>query len=145
MDLYAENILDHYRNPRGKTLLSSPTVEHEEINLACGDVITLQLRIEDGIVCEVGWDGIGCAISQAGMSMLADEIIGKTLIELDSLSSDDIHTLLGIPITPRRLKCALLCLDTMKNALTKASQPTEERSCTSILPVLSGTQKHQSR
>src|SRR3989339_784170 len=104
MDLYAENILEHYRNPRGKKRLPKPTVAHEEVNAGCGDTLTLDLQIKGGRVEKIGWAGVGCAISQAGMSLLAEKIDGKTTDELESLTPTDIRTLLGVPISQRRLK-----------------------------------------
>jgi len=119
MDLYADNILDHYRHPRmkgevGKAEWSSV---HEEKNLSCGDKLTLGVRIENDKIAELQWEGEGCAISQAGMSILAEELTGKTLAEAAALSPDDIYKLLGVPVGTRRLKCALLCLHTFKNTL----------------------------
>ncbi len=130
MDVYAENILDHYRNPRGKAPLpegtsfandrAGATVTHEEVNVSCGDSLTLSLALEDGKLTGLGWDGSGCAISQAAMSMLAEDLEGKTIDDLNALTKDDIYTMLGVPVGPRRMKCALLCLHTLKNALRKA-------------------------
>lgn len=120
MDLYAENILDHYRSPRGKVRLRSPTVSHEEINHSCGDALRLDLKIEGGKVVEVGWDGTGCAISQASMSILSEDLIGKSEAEIDRMSQKDMYEMLGVPVGPRRFKCALLSLHTLKNALRKS-------------------------
>ncbi len=117
MDLYAETILDHYRHPRHKELMSDATVSHEEKNLSCGDTLSIMLQISDEKVDAISWQGDGCAISQAAMSILSEELQGKSLSDLDALTAEDIHTLLGIPIGNRRVKCALLCLHTLKNAL----------------------------
>jgi nitrogen fixation NifU-like protein len=117
MDLYAENILDHYRHPRHKQTMEKPTVTHEEKNLSCGDTLTIMLHIDDNRIDDISWQGSGCAVSQAAMSILADELQNKTLNDLDALTTKDIHDLLGIPIGNRRVKCALLCLHTLKNAL----------------------------
>ncbi len=117
MDLYADTILDHYRNPRFKETVESPTAAHTEKNLSCGDVLTAYLTIDDVDHAHMHWTGDGCAISQAGMSILAEEMQEKTLTELDALTAQDILTLLGIPVGNRRIKCALLCLHTLKNAL----------------------------
>ena len=117
MDLYAENILDHYRHPRAKQPLTTPTVKHEEVNLSCGDTIALELLITDGHITDVGWTGTGCAISQAAMSMLSEELVGKSLAEMDAYKKEDIMTLLSVPIGARRTKCALLSLHVLKNAL----------------------------
>jgi nitrogen fixation NifU-like protein len=120
MDVYADNILDHYRTPRGKHPLPAPTVTREEINVSCGDALALSLLIKDGIVTKMGWDGTGCAISQAAMSMLSEELEGKSVADLEKLTKEDIYELLGVPIGPRRVKCALLSLHALKNALRKA-------------------------
>ncbi len=117
--LYAENILEHYRHPLHKHPLAAATVTHEEKNVSCGDTIALQLELKDGSVTGVGWDGTGCAISQASMSLLSEELIGKKEAELDAIDPAAIRALLGIDVGPQRLKCALLPLHALKNALRK--------------------------
>ena len=114
-DLYREIILDHYQNPRNKELLSPADIDYEEDNPVCGDHIhlTVQLDDEDRVIA-VGWDGEGCAISQASASMLSETIVGKTLEELRNFSKDDILEMLGIELGPVRLKCALLSLKVLK-------------------------------
>jgi nitrogen fixation NifU-like protein len=108
--LYREAILDHYRHPRNKGHLESPDISYHDHNPFCGDEITLELNIENGVVVEAAFDGRGCAISQASASMMTEEIVGKSLDELREWSKDDILDLLGIEIGPVRLKCALLPL-----------------------------------
>ncbi len=117
MDLYAENILDHYRTPRHKGTIAEATVTHGEKNPSCGDALALSLRMENEVIQEVAWEGEGCAISQAGMSMLAEGLLGLTVAQAAALDRDHILALLGVPIGPRRIKCALLALHTLKNAL----------------------------
>jgi len=117
MDLYADNILDHYKHPRHKNVMSDATVTHAEKNLSCGDTVTVTLKIDDDRVTEIGWQGEGCAISQAAMSLLSEELTGKTLAELDALTPDEMRAMLGIEIGNRRIKCALLGLHTVKNAI----------------------------
>ena len=114
-DFYRENILDHYRNPRNKGQLEDPTHTHEEDNPLCGDVIRIDLHVNDqDVIDEVRFDGQGCAISQASASMLTEMIEGKTLEEAKELSKEDILEALGIEIGPVRLKCALLSLKVLK-------------------------------
>jgi nitrogen fixation NifU-like protein len=114
-DFYRENILDHYRNPRNKGRLENPTHTHEEDNPLCGDVIRIDLHINDGdVIDQVRFDGHGCAISQASASMLTEMIQDKTLEEAKELSKEDILEALGIEIGPVRLKCALLSLKVLK-------------------------------
>jgi nitrogen fixation NifU-like protein len=114
-DMYREMILDHYRNPRNKGLLSPADIDYEEDNPVCGDHIHLTIQLdENDVVKGVGWEGEGCAISQASASMLSEEIIGKSLDELRHISKEDILEMLGIELGPVRLKCALLSLKVLK-------------------------------
>jgi nitrogen fixation NifU-like protein len=113
-DLYREVILDHYQNPRNYGTLEPADISYEEDNPVCGDHIRLDLRLRDGRVAEVRFSGHGCAISQASASMLTEEIQGKTLDELKAFSKDDLLDLLGIPLGPVRIKCALLSLKVLK-------------------------------
>jgi len=117
-DLYRDEILEHYRNPHNFGTLPEPDVVHEGANPLCGDRITLMLGINDeGNVAEVAFTGRGCAISQASASMLTDEIKGKPLAEVARLGEQDVLDSLGVEVSPARLKCALLSLDTLRLAL----------------------------
>lgn len=114
MDMYREIILDHARTPHHPGVLNPADSDHEEHNPLCGDRLHLTMRVnEDRIITDVAWDGEGCAISQAAASMLGDEIIGKTLDEVTSITKDDIFEMVGIPLTINRVKCALLSLKTL--------------------------------
>jgi nitrogen fixation NifU-like protein len=114
-DLYRENILDHYRNPRNKGRLEHPTHTHEEHNPLCGDVVRIDLHVnEEDVIDQVRFEGEGCAISQASASMLTEMLEGKTLEEAKKLSKEDILEAMGIQIGPVRLKCALLSLKVLK-------------------------------
>jgi nitrogen fixation NifU-like protein len=129
-DLYRDYILEHYRRPHNFGVLEHPSATYEGSNPLCGDRITLMLGIRDGVVAEVAFTGRGCAISQASASLLTDEIKGKPLDEVAKFSTQDLLDLLGIEISPARLKCALLSLDTLEHALAEsgaaASAPREE-------------------
>lgn len=117
-DLYRDEILEHYRNPHNFGTLETPDAVSEGANPLCGDRITLMLGIaEDGTISEVAFTGRGCAISQASASMLTDEIRGKPLEALAQLGRQDVLDSLGIEISPARLKCALLSLQTLRSAL----------------------------
>ncbi|MEW5958027.1 MAG: Fe-S cluster assembly sulfur transfer protein SufU [Chloroflexota bacterium] len=114
-DFYKENILDHYRHPRHAGTLEQPTHSHESHNPLCGDIIRIDLHVnEDDIVDQVAFHGKGCAISQASASMLAEMIEGMPLDEVKQIGKDDILEMLGIPIGPVRMKCALLSLKALK-------------------------------
>ena len=116
-DLYRDYILEHYRRPHNFGVLESPSASFEGANPLCGDRITMMLGIRDGIVEEVAFTGRGCAISQASASMLTDEIRGKPLDEVAKLTADDVLDLLGIEISPARLKCAMLSHDSLQHVL----------------------------
>jgi nitrogen fixation protein NifU and related proteins len=116
-DFYRENILDHYRNPRNHGHLESPTAAAEGVNPLCGDELAVELEIEDGVVRDIRYNGRGCAISQAAASMISDVAKGKTVEEVAALGRDDVLEELGIPLTPIRLKCALLSVSVLKVAL----------------------------
>jgi nitrogen fixation protein NifU and related proteins len=116
-DLYRDYILDHYRHPHNFGTMDDATASYEGANPLCGDRITLQVRIRDGVLDGVAFTGRGCAISQASASLLTDEIKGKPIDEAAKLSSSDVLDLLGIEISPARMKCALLSLDTLQHAL----------------------------
>lgn len=116
-EIYKENILDHYRNPRnfGKTL--SCSYSHKEHNPLCGDQLELFVTIQDEKVHEVRFNGRGCAISQASASMLTESIKGKTISELKAITKNEILDMIGIPLGPVRLRCALLSLKTLLKGL----------------------------
>jgi nitrogen fixation NifU-like protein len=117
-DLYRDYILEHYRRPHNFGVLESPSASYEGSNPLCGDRITLQVRVADGTVAEVGFTGRGCAISQASASLLTDEVKGKPISEVAAITPDDLLDLLGIEISPARMKCAMLSHDALHHVLS---------------------------
>jgi len=117
MDIYTEIIIDLYKNPINKGEMKNPTHENFRNNPLCGDEIKIQLRIENDKIKDVKFDGQGCAISQASASLLTDKIKNISVEEIKNLNKEDILGLLKIPISPGRMKCALLSLDALKGAL----------------------------
>src|SRR6187549_2567575 len=108
-NMYRENILDHSKNMRHKGLLDPADIDFEGHNPLCGDRLHLTMRVdENDIITDIGWDGDGCAISQATASMLGEEVIGKPLETIRQLTKEDVYDLLGIPLSMNRVKCALL-------------------------------------
>jgi nitrogen fixation NifU-like protein len=116
-DLYRDYILEHYRRPHNFGVIENPSASHEGANPLCGDRITMMLGVRDGVVQRVGFTGRGCAISQASASLLTDEIKGKPLSDVTAVRADDVLELLGIEISPARLKCAMLSYETLQQAL----------------------------
>lgn len=107
-NMYMQNILDHFHHPENYGVLEDATVMRQVNNPFCGDKITLYLRIDGGAVKDLKFTGEGCAISQAAMSMLSSELIGKSLDELGRLDSEFVLKLVGVELSPTRMKCALL-------------------------------------
>jgi len=113
-DLYRDNIIDHYQNPRNYGTLEHPDISYEDSNPVCGDELRLDLKVQDGRVIDARFSGHGCSISQASASMLTEDIIGKTLEEVKQIDKQYLLEMLGIPLGPVRLKCALLSLKVLK-------------------------------
>jgi nitrogen fixation NifU-like protein len=109
-DMYRQQILDHYKNPRNYGEMEDPTFSHVGENPSCGDTIKMDVRLEDdGETIEyVAFSGDGCAISQASASMLSQRLPGTTLSELKEMDRDDVVDMLGVDISPMRIKCAVL-------------------------------------
>ena len=124
-DLYRDYILEHYRRPHNFGVLDAPTATFEGANPLCGDRITMQLGIRDGVVAEIAFTGRGCAISQASASLLTDEIMGMPVEKAEAFRADDLLELLGIDISPARLKCAMLSLETLEHALAETPAASE--------------------
>jgi nitrogen fixation NifU-like protein len=120
-DLYRELILDHYKNPRNFGELDPSDVKAEGQNPLCGDEIALYARFNGGdAIEEISFQGRGCAISQAATSMLTELVKGRPAAEVAAMSKDELLEEIGIPLTPVRLKCALLGLGVLKVALHRA-------------------------
>ena len=117
VDMYAENILDHYKNPRNHGKLQAPTLTYKDSNPLCGDEVEIQAILNGNEIKEIGFTGQGCAISQASTSMLTEVVKGKTVDEVKKLTQDDVLSMLGISIGPTRMKCALLGLRTLQKGI----------------------------
>lgn len=112
--LYRELILDHYQYPHNHGTLEDADISYEDTNPLCGDKIRIDIKLQDGVVEDVKFTGKGCAISQASASLLTDEIKGKSLEEIKRLDKQTVFDLIGIPLGPSRVKCALLPLKVIK-------------------------------
>jgi nitrogen fixation NifU-like protein len=118
--LLREVILDHYKSPRNWGELEGANAHAEGTNPLCGDEQSVDLRIEDGRIAAIRFRGHGCSISTAATSLLSESIEGKTIDEVVALGRDDMTELVGIQLSPVRLKCALLGLGVVKVALHRA-------------------------
>ena len=118
--MYREVILDHYKNPRGHGVIEGADAEADGQNPLCGDEVSIYVTFgDDDTIEDVKFSGRGCAISQASTSMLMEMVKGRSASEVAAMSKDDLLEEVGIPLTPIRLKCALLGLWTLKVALHK--------------------------
>ena len=138
--LYQEVILDHYKRPHHKGLVAGDVQVHH-INPSCGDEVTLSLKVKDQKVGEISWDGVGCSISQASVSIMSDLLTGKSISEADSILDsfvsmmqskgadqgneevlEDGVALAGVSKYPARIKCALLGWMAYKDAVTQVGE-----------------------
>lgn len=139
-ELYQELILDHYRTPRNCHALTDANRKAEGFNPLCGDRLTLYLKLEDGVIHDVSFEGSGCAISTASASMMTEHLKGKTEQEAEALFENFHHlvtqdaaapgpdlgklaVLAGVRAFPSRVKCATLAWHTLHAALLKQTEP----------------------
>jgi nitrogen fixation NifU-like protein len=117
--LYREQILDHYGHPRNEGTLEDPDISHERDNPLCGDVVRLEITLQDGKVSQARFTGQGCVISMASASMFTEEIQGKTIAELKAVNDEDIFRMLGIDLGPSRANCGVLPLRVLQEGLAQ--------------------------
>jgi len=118
-DIYQELILELYKRPPNKGPLAHANLDGKAVNRSCGDDVSLHIRLHAGKVQKASFEGSGCAISMASASLLASKLEGKTLEELRALGKEDVLALLRMDLSknPTRMKCALLALDALREAL----------------------------
>jgi len=139
--MYQEIILDHYRNPHHKGLRDPYDAEVHHVNPTCGDEVTLRVRLDGDDVADVSYDAMGCSISQASASVMADLIIGRPVkdamntgdeflklmkskgqLDPDEEVLEDAVAFTGVSKYPARIKCALLAWMAWKDATAKAME-----------------------
>jgi len=119
MKLYKERVMDHYQNPRNRGKLEKPDFSTGHFNPSCGDSVGFDAHIKDGKLEKLMFTGDGCAVSQAAASMLTEEAPGKTLEELLKMDKEHILQLIGMPLGPMRMRCALLPLQALHEGVKK--------------------------
>lgn len=112
-EIYKENILDHFRNPRNFGELKSCEVCHSEFNPTCGDMVKIFVKLDGGVIVDAKFNGKGCAVSMASASMLTEKIKGKKLEEVKKMDEEQIHEMMRINLGPVRMKCGILSLKTL--------------------------------
>ena len=145
--MYQQLIIDHYKRPQHHGLPADFDAEVHHVNPTCGDEVTLRVRLADGTLADLGWEGEGCSISQASTSMMSELVVGKPvaealdlqqrflrlmqsqgqaeLSEADADALEDAVAFAGVSKYPARVKCALLGWMAMKSALAEVT--TEEQ------------------
>ncbi len=117
MKLYKERVMDHYHNPRNRGRLENPDFSTGQFNPSCGDSVGFDAHIEDGKLKKLMFTGDGCAVSQAAASMLTESTQGKPIEELLKLDKDFMLKLIGMPLGPMRIRCALLPLQALQQGI----------------------------
>ena len=118
MNIYQQQILDNYHNPRNFGAPDRYDHSYKLENLSCGDEITIYLQVENNTIAQAYFDGEGCAISIASASLLTEYLEEKTLDELRKLQEQDILEILGIQLTTSRMRCATLSLEAAQKAVS---------------------------
>jgi nitrogen fixation protein NifU and related proteins len=140
--LYQDIILDHYKHPQHHGLPAEFDAEVHHVNPTCGDEVTLRVRVAEGTIADLGWDGEGCSISQASTSVMSELVVGKPvddalalqarfldlmqsrgeaeLTDADEEALEDAIAFEGVSKYPARVKCALLGWMAMKSAVAEA-------------------------
>ncbi len=117
MNIYQQNIIDHYKHPRHSGSIEGADFVVYEVNTLCGDGLKFYIKLDESKekISSVTFEGEGCAISQASASMLTEELVGMTLSDLsNTITKEFILDMLGVEINPSRLRCALLPLECLK-------------------------------
>ena len=118
-DMYKEHILELYKDPPNFGILKNPTSEHRAHNPLCGDDISVGVQVKDGILVDAKFHGKGCAISIASAALVIDSAIGKKISEIKAWQKEHALELLGIPVGPVRMKCALIGLEALHKAIER--------------------------
>lgn len=120
MDLYAQNILDRYKNPLNRDKKLDTSLHCKQTNRSCGDTVEIDIKLENDKVIDYSFSGSGCAISMAATDMLGELVVGMTRKEVLQIKKEDIYEMLGIEISERRSTCALLSFSALQNKLGTA-------------------------
>jgi nitrogen fixation protein NifU and related proteins len=121
-NIYREELMEIYKNPRNRGSISNASVQVTEKNPMCGDEITLQMLIEDGVIKDAKFDGPACSVSIISSTYLLDNLIGYTLKDAAKFSKEELLDLIGINLSTSRVKCATLALTALKEAIEKYEQ-----------------------
>ncbi|KKU80577.1 MAG: Iron-sulfur cluster assembly protein [Candidatus Peregrinibacteria bacterium GW2011_GWA2_47_7] len=123
MSVYREDIIDLYKNPLNQREIQTPDIAHSGANVLCGDRVRIYLKLADNddgkIVADASFNGEGCAISIAAASLLTEEIKGMKLEDVLGMNTESMLGILGLTLGPARIKCGVLCLETVQEGIRK--------------------------
>ncbi len=128
LDIYAERLIQYYERPHNKGKIENASISIHEENPTCGDQLTMYLKIKDGKVEDIKFEGDGCAISMAGASMITDYIKGKSLEEVEKMGVKNVIEVMGIDPGPARLHCATLSMKAIKRCVFAYEHKSEDKS-----------------
>jgi nitrogen fixation protein NifU and related proteins len=123
MDMYQQQLMDHYRSTRNRGVLPHANIASSVHNPTCGDMVSIEALSENGVIIALKFTGSGCVISQAAASLLADYVAGKTVEAVAAIEPQTMRDLVGIPLGPTRLRCALLALEALHDGICKFKGP----------------------
>lgn len=124
--IYREIILEHSQHPKNRGTLEPADYSYEDTNPLCGDEVRVDVRVKDNRISEIRFSGRGCVVSQASTSILTEMVEGMTLDEVKAITKDELLDEIGIPVSPARMKCALLGLKVLKAGIYGIDQATDE-------------------
>ncbi|MBM3886506.1 iron-sulfur cluster assembly scaffold protein [Candidatus Dependentiae bacterium] len=115
--LYHDELIEHYKKSPHRKVITNPSTFYGELNPSCGDKIEVMLVINNNVITDIGFQGSGCVISQAAISMLCDTVLGKNIDAALKLGHDEVLQLINIELGPVRSKCALLGLQVLQQSI----------------------------
>lgn len=121
MNIYKEELMDHYRHPRNYGVIDKPDFEYTSVNALCGDTIQITGSKQDTRIIDIKFKGSGCVISQASASLLTEFVKGKDICVVKEMTPQAMLEIVGITLGPNRIRCALLVLEALKQALNEVS------------------------
>lgn len=116
-DLYQEELMDIFKNPHNRGKLAGATVSSSKKNPMCGDNLSLDLQIEDGVIKDAKFDGSACSVSVISASIMTDFLIGKKLSEVRKITKDDLLKMINLNLTTSRVACATLIFTALEDAI----------------------------
>ncbi len=118
---YIDLLIDHYENPRNRGAVENASVVMKGGNPGCGDIVTFYVTVDPATehITDIHFEGDGCTISQAGASLITEQMVGKTVSEVEQLGYEVVIDIMGHDVVATRLRCATLGLSTLKAAVKK--------------------------